>query len=1047
MKASKQKLLLLLILFPLLIAIGWLSYQTYLSYTAYSSGQNKINYTTFMDKSSDLLKKIGNEETESAIQMASDAQASSNSKQLKTSRTDTDKILNELKDFAENNTLFASYKKYLMQISDTLSHARSKVDTLSSDHKNIFFDSYYQNTDNAISQILQGVNKQFPSKMMQSMLQTYHEFTKQSSVESLERSFIALKLNGKKPMTDTELSLWESILSKEATPDISKHTRSSIYPQIKKLLQDSKINQSVASHRVSIAKGAADGVYDITQEQWIKDISAKLEHTYTIKKILLSSLRENFSSQEEGIKNRAIQYGLGALLLLILFFILLGIYKNVSRDKELLEQTLRNIEFDLSKQKREELRVIVDKRDEAEIYRFLANTIKEANQAKDLFLANMSHEIRTPLNGIVGFTQLLKVTELNADQKDFIDVIEDSSENLLNIVNDILDLSKIKADKVELENIPFDARERFESAVESYGAKAAQKNIEFGAYIDPKLPATLLGDPTKLSQILTNLISNAVKFTNAHGEINVFIEKISEDSEQAKIRFSIEDSGVGITKEQQSRIFEEFSQADSSTSRKFGGTGLGLAISSRLIAHMGGKLEIESTSGKGSTFYFTLALEKQDRGDASRTLTKYPEVTVGLLLPEEEIKRQVDKNLEAYLTFFGISLKLYYGEDIYTFDKLQLPDLLFIDQRYARRENELYNLVNIDTKIVLLASSHLKNEPEEVISRITKIIYKPLNFSKISKLLEDITQTVSKKVEITQDKMPKKELFKDMHALVAEDNVINQKLIMKILSDFGLTVTLANNGEEAVNLRKQNDYDIIFMDIQMPVLGGIDATEQILHFEKSSGLKHIPIIALTANALQGDREKYLSAGMDDYTSKPINIDQIQFLLEVYSSKQTSASFDAHTTTDKTEEKTKTTIEHNLPTSPQPTDLGSDEIEFTKIVQHEEDIPLLDLKDILLYKKAPLSSKIYKSILTNLGYEVDMVQNEDQFLSTIQNTNYRYILMDGSIIEDDDDCLITEFIKDTGATPIAFSDTLTSNYHCCKIVGLSGGKEVLKAALL
>ena len=1053
MKTSRQKLLLLLILLPLFVAIGWLSYQTYLSYTAYASGQNKISYTTFVSKSSMLLEKIGDEETESAMQMASDIEASSNMKQLNTARIQTDKALSQLKVLAKENTLFSSYQKYLAEIDDTLKYVRAKVDTLSSDHKNIFFESYYQNIGSTVSKILQSINKQFSSKTLQSLLQTYQHFTKQSSLESLERSFVLLKLNRKKPMADSDLSLWESILGKEVNPDISKLKRSSIYPQIKKLLENNKIDKQISSDRVAIIQGAADGSYNITQKQWLKDFTAKLKNTHTAKEILLSDLQKRFSSREEGVKNRAIQYGLAALLLLLLFLVLLGIYRNISRDKALLDQTLKNIEFDLSKQKRDELRVIVDKRDEAEIYRFLANTIKEANQAKDLFLANMSHEIRTPLNGIVGFTQLLKATELNTDQKDFIDVIEDSSENLLNIVNDILDLSKIKADKVELENIPFDARERFESAIESYGAKAAQKNIEFGAYIDPRLPSTLLGDPTKLSQILTNLISNAVKFTNTHGEINVFIEKISEDSEHAKIRFSVEDSGVGITKEQQSRIFEEFSQADSSTSRKFGGTGLGLAISSRLISHMGGKLEIESIPGEGSTFYFTLELEKQDRGDHANVPTSYPNLTVGLLLPDEDIKRQVDKNLETYLSFFGLSLKIYYGEDIYTLDKTFLPELLFIDQRYTRRENELSNLVSIDTKIVLLASNHLKNEPEEVVNRLTKIIYKPINFTKISKLLEEVTQIASAETVDTQKDTSKKELFSEMHALVAEDNVINQKLIMKILTDFGLTVTLANNGEEAVNLRKQNDYNIIFMDIQMPVLGGIDATEQILHFEKSSGLKHVPIVALTANALQGDREKYLQAGMDDYTSKPINIDQIQFLLETYSPKQQSITLDRDNTK-KTEAKVEEKTEDipSVPAQPEvPDDNGESRSHNTAqeetVIKLEEAIPLSEPKGILLYKKSSLSSKIYKKILTNLGYNVDTVQDEDQFLGIIQNTSYQYILMDGSILEEDEDCLIAEFIKDTGAIPVAFSDALTGSHRCCKTVGLNAGKEELAAILL
>ena len=1058
MKALRQKLLLLFILIPLLVATVWLSYQAYLAYTTYISGQKKINYTTFVSKSATLLEKIGDEETESAIQIASDAEASSNMKQLDAARSQTDKVLREIKLLLKHNTLFSSYRKYFSDIDDTLKYVRAKVDALSSDHKNIFFESYHQNIDGTVTKILQDISKQFPSETIRSILKTYRHATEQSSLKSLERSFILLNLNRQKPMTDSDLSLWESILSKEVTPDISKYKQSPIYAQIKKLLQDKKINQQIASDRTAIIVGSTDGRYSIAQQKWIKDFTAKLKNTYSVKKILLSDLQEKFSSQEEKVKNRAIQYGLGALLLLLIFLVLLGIYRKISRAQRLLDQTLKNIEFDLNKEKREELRVIVDKKDEAEIYRFLSNTIKEANQAKDLFLANMSHEIRTPLNGIVGFTQLLKATELNTDQKDFIDVIEDSSENLLSIVNDILDLSKIKADKVELENIPFNTRERFESAVESYGAKAAQRNIEFGAFIDPELPATLLGDPTKLSQILTNLISNAVKFTNAHGEINVFIEKISEDDKHAKIKFSVEDSGVGITKEQQSKIFEEFSQADSSTSRKFGGTGLGLAISSRLISHMGGKLEIDSTPGEGSTFYFTLSLEKQGKGDHTADApTTYPDFTVGLLLPEEDIKRQVDKNLASYLSSLGISLKTYYGEDIYTLDKALLPEILFVDQRYTRRENELTNLVAIDTKIVLLASSRLENEPKETIERIKKIIYKPINFTKISKLLEESVQLLSDETKNPKEDNSKHELFKGMHALVAEDNAINQKLIMKILTDFGLTVTLANHGEEAVNLRKQNDYDIIFMDIQMPILGGIDATDQILHFEKSSGLKHIPIIALTANALQGDREKYLQAGMDNYASKPIDIEQIQFILELYLPKQPSAIFEEEQVGDfdkDIEDGTDTisTSTTDLSLLENPKDEYIEEIgkatEESVYEPDSEDLILLpEEKDILLYKKSPLSNKIYKKILVHLGHTVDAVQDEDQFLSTLQSTSYRYILLDESVIFEGGECLIAELLNDTGTILVGFGDAASESNPCCKVIGRYAEKEELAAVFL
>jgi len=1055
MKQTKQKLLLLLILIPLFAAIFWLSYQAYQAYTSYKNDQSKINYTTLIDRSNSLLKRIGSEELESALHIASKTKSAKQLETLQKRRRQTDTLLMEINQLIEKNKAFSPYKKRMSQIKEDLNFVRSQVDTLSADYKGIFFDSYYKSISQTLIGLIPVIAQKFPSTEMTKTLAHYQTLEDSYALGVLEKSFLALQLTKAKPFNKKDILLWETILSKEATPNLSTIKDTKLLKELEGLLKNEKINNALIADRITVIKGADTGNYDLSVQQWIKDTTAKLNTLENAEKLLLENLQSKFLSQEESIKNRAIQYALGALLLLLLFIILLGIFRNISKDKRLLEETLKNIEFDLSKEKREELRTIVDKRDVTEIYNFLANTIKEANQAKDLFLANMSHEIRTPLNGIVGFTQLLKATELNGDQQDFIDVIEDSSENLLNIVNDILDLSKIKADKVELENIPFDARERFESAVESYGAKAAQKNIEFGAFIDPELPPTLLGDPTKLSQILTNLISNAVKFTNAHGEINVFIEKVSENDKEAKIRFAVEDSGVGITKEQQSKIFEEFSQADSSTSRKFGGTGLGLAISSRLIAHMGGKLEIDSKLGEGSTFYFTLDLEKQDMGDKQQAFVKYPDLKTALVLPEEEIHRQVDKNLEAYITYLGADFRIYYGDEIYHIEDEALPDILFIDHRYARREHELKDLTDIHTNVVLLASGHIKNEEESVLKKLAKILYKPINFSKITKLLEEITQVELKTVKPSEETVSKKDMFSGMHALVAEDNVINQKLITKILNDFGLTVTLANNGEEAVNLRKQNEYDLIFMDIQMPVLGGIDATEQILHFEKSAGLPHIPIIALTANALQGDREKYISAGMDDYTSKPINIEQIQFLLETYSPKHIAKQKDEEAQIEKhDEEESRSSISPVEEDTVETALLSQDElpVEANETVDtpleiednpEKETAVSLETIDILLYKNSPLASNIYRQILINLGYTVDTVLSEDQFLQALQSNIYRYVLIDGNMIQEDSDCLIAEFIKETGAMPIVFTD---QPYPCCKTLGSHPKKEELDTVL-
>ena len=569
------------------------------------------------------------------------------------------------------------------------------------------------------------------------------------------------------------------------------------------------------------------------------------------------------------------------------------------------DDALKNAKDQLELRVRErtkELQAEVTDRKQAELeMRRARDAAEDASRAKSEFLANMSHEIRTPLNGVMGMTELALETELTEEQREYLETVKLSGDTLLSVINDILDFSKIEAGRIDLEMVDFDLRGCLEETLKTLAHRADEKGLELLCEVGPDIPEIVQGDSSRLRQVIVNLVGNATKFTR-EGEIALKVQTEAQDGKNHIFHFTVSDTGIGIPLEKQKIIFDPFTQADTSTTRKFGGTGLGLTITARLVALMGGEIWVKSEVDRGTQMHFTVRLG----------MGKAIPIKLGTIAPPEVLRNAkvllVDDNrtniriLEGMLKVWQMKLT-----------SVQSGEAALLQLSAASREGNPYLLVLTDMHMPKMDGfsliEHIRQKPElsaAVIMMLTSAghrgdaarchdlgvaayLLKPI---RQSELREAIARVLGAKPQEGAIPLITRYSLRDVHdpatslrVLMAEDNAVNQLLTAKLLENRGHRVVVVPNGREALAALENGIFDLVLMDVQMPEMDGLEATRLIREKEKGSPT-HQSIVALTANAIKGDRERYLAAGMDGYLSKPIRINELNELLQIYVARRT-----------------------------------------------------------------------------------------------------------------------------------------------------------------
>jgi len=980
MKFKTQTTLRLISQLPLIILFLFSSYFLYLSYEQYNKAEifeSKLKTTKVLN---DLSINIAKERGLSSAFIASDGAIAKD--KLLAQRVKVNASMKKFHTFYKNNKATNNITK-AVKLLNQITKTRNNIDTLNNIDFNKVFFSYYSQINAHILDELQTIGMITTNQQIANLSSSLVSIFKDIEYSGQERGFISKILSQYIPFTVADLDIWIELFSKSSTFDAQLLQKSKAKIDIQNLYNQDNTKQNIKEieqAKAELILASQSGEYLIDPTLWFELMTKRIDLLSKAEGIINQNLRAEVKKYYDQTFIQLIITGSIWILSIILIFAGMILARQFRKNIQGLEnifgkvsdlaQSKESVDFNTS-DGMDKAYATIDKAIEN-----IANekeNAQESNASKSIFLANMSHEIRTPLNGIIGFTELLKNSELDDEKMEFVEVIEKSSENLLSIINNILDLSKVESNKVEVDEILFSPIGEFENAIEVYGPKAAEKNIHMSFFIDPSLNNYLKGDSTKVKEVMINLMSNAVKFTPRNGHITTEIRRVENAPEgKARVLFSVQDSGIGINEDKKKDIFNAFSQADSTITRKYGGTGLGLTISSKYVNLMGGQLKVDSQEGKGSKFYFVLEFHESISGDIEFK-DRFNDYNC-VILTDVTIPKAQSEFLYDYFNYFGSNIK-YYEKflDLKTLIDKSGTNLIVADyESITSEELEEYKKIRIPIIMILKASNQSKFE--SLNTKYITPLYEPINISKLTKALEQSrellpqTEVLQVKKVIPNSKPSFGKKF-NANVLVAEDNEINQKLILRTLQDLGLTITIAQNGKIALEDRKAHDYDMVFMDIAMPVMDGVESTHKMIEYEKENNLPHVPIIAITANALKGDRERFMKEGLDEYITKPIKKDNILSVLNIF-------------------------LQHKIQQEEEI--IEEDVAIIEEKIEVPTEAPNIEKKDMLVFKKSPIETKIFSSILSKFSSSVETVNSIDELKYKLHNDCYKIIIFDKEI---------------------------------------------------